>query len=116
MREDQERRHAELLQQLGATNSPDPLQQLDHDGLVVFLQQNRCTCALAQVQRLRLNGYALASVVDGLGWDCSPSGDFLLAKWLAEKLTAATAMGVIDEMTVLHGACAALRAGQSSRG
>ena len=83
----QDERHAELLAAIGKADQPDRLQQLNRDDLAAFLQQKRCMAAAAQVQRLNLNGFALASVVDGLGWNRSPSGDFLLARWLAERLS-----------------------------
>ena len=75
----QDERHAELLAAIGKADQPDRLQQLNRDDLAAFLQQKRCMAAAAQVQRLNLNGFALASVVDGLGWNRSPTGDFLLA-------------------------------------
>ena len=105
----QDERHAELLAAIGKADQPDRLQQLNRDDLAAFLQQKRCMAAAAQVQRLNLNGFALASVVDGLGWNRSPTGDFLLARWLAERLSPCPGLGAMDEVTLLHGACAQLR-------
>ncbi len=105
----QDQRHAELLACVSSADArgPDKLQQLDHTDLAAFLQHHRCLAAAAQVRRLHLNGFALAAVVDGLGWATAANGDFLLAKWLAQGLPGD---GVVDEMTLLHGACAQLRA------
>ena len=65
--------------------------------------------AAVQVERLRLNGYALGAVVDGLGWRTSPAGHFLLAQWLCNNYDGSNYGKAIDEVALLLGAVAEKR-------
>ena len=66
--------------------------------------------AAQQVNRLRLNGYALAAVVDGLNWRTSTTGHFMLAQWLTYANTTKSYADACDEIVVLIGAVAEMRA------
>ena len=103
MRQDTERRHNEILNAINMTEgSADKLHGLDVKAVVEFLGRAECKYAAAQAQRLRLDGYALASVVDGLGWRLANNGDFLLAQWLANCIGSVAI--ATDEMSRLLGA------------
>ena len=92
-----------------STGVPDSLQALDHTQLIAFLQSAGCVMALQQVKRLRIDGFALAAVVDGLGFRTTTSGDFLLGQWLANQVGAY--IDAVDECTILLGAVAKCRGG-----
>ena len=66
--------------------------------------------AAVQVERLRLNGYALGAVVDGLGWRTSPLGHLLLAQWLCHHNEGSKYFNAVDEVSLLLGAVAEKRA------
>ena len=109
LRGDQDKRHNELLEAVQCTTSPDNLQRLSTPLLLQFLQEKRCHMAAQQVNRLQLNGYALAGVVDGLGWRTSTTGHFMLAQWLTYNNTKSYA-DACDEIVLLVGAVAEMRA------